>query len=245
MSSDLASQAVRHVAGARLSSRSSEARSGLVNDPFAPLGVIARCPCFLRLRGTHRSRRLRVPPTPANPRSRGRPVQPCGCTPTGRVYLPRLFPCRGSASHVSGRIVHGLPPFRGFSPPVAAGPSRVLPSSLPFPTLRCRGSEEFSVTAPSPPRGVDVARRDTTVALQRRCRSLVRMRSPAPALFTPSMGRSSPGRSPLRGWPPGLVPHFCGTPLMGFYRTRQPSTPLRSPMPSCTCALQSVREPEV
>jgi hypothetical protein len=72
-------------------------------------------------------------------------VRPCERSPTGRAYLSRLFPCRGSADRVSDRIVHGHPPFRGFSPPGAAGPSRAPPSSLPFPTSRCRGSEDFSV----------------------------------------------------------------------------------------------------
>lgn len=66
------------------------------------------------------------------------------CTPTGRVYLSRLFSRRESAGLISCRIVHGHPPFRGFSPPDAARPSRVAPSSMPFATLRCRGSEDFS-----------------------------------------------------------------------------------------------------
>jgi len=71
-------------------------------------------------------------------------VPPCGVTPTGRVYLPQLFSRRESAGLISCRIVHGHPPFRGFSPPDAARPSRVAPSSMPFATLRCRGSEDFS-----------------------------------------------------------------------------------------------------
>jgi hypothetical protein len=71
-------------------------------------------------------------------------VQPCGYTPTGRVCLPRLCSRRVSAGHISCRIVHGHPPFRGFSPPDAAQPSRVAPSSMPFPTSRCRGSEDVS-----------------------------------------------------------------------------------------------------
>lgn len=41
---------------------------------------------------------------------------PPGHTPTGQGCLPRLVPCRGSASPVSCWFVHGYPPFRGFSP---------------------------------------------------------------------------------------------------------------------------------
>lgn len=109
--------------------------------------------CFVRLRGTARTLRLWVPTTPANPRSRGRIVPPCSVTPTGRDCLSRLRACRGSASLVSCRIVHGHPPFRGFSPFVAARPSRVVLSSLPFPTLRCRGSEDLSCPASREPCG--------------------------------------------------------------------------------------------
>jgi hypothetical protein len=109
--------------------------------------------CFVRLRGTTGSLRLWVPTTPTNPRSRGRLVPPCGVTPTGRNCLSRLRSCRGSASLISCRIVHGHPPFRGFSPFVAARPSRIVPSSLPFPTLRCRGSEDLSCPAPREPCG--------------------------------------------------------------------------------------------
>jgi hypothetical protein len=39
----------------------------------------------------------------------------------------------------------GTTPFRGFSPLAAARPSRVALSSVPFPTLRCRGFEDFSL----------------------------------------------------------------------------------------------------
>jgi hypothetical protein len=86
-----------------------------------------------------------VGPYDANQPALTRPsVSPCGSTPTGRVYLPQLDSCRGSASHISDWIVHGHPPFRGFSPFVAARPSRVLQSPLPFLTLRPRGSEDFS-----------------------------------------------------------------------------------------------------
>lgn len=88
-----------------------------------------------------------VPTTPSNPRSRGRLVLPCGITPTGRECLPRLFSRRGSASPISCWVVHGHPPFRGFSPLVAAGSSQIRPSPLPFPTLRCRGFEDLSSPA--------------------------------------------------------------------------------------------------
>jgi hypothetical protein len=43
-------------------------------------------------------------------------VLPCGLTPTDRDCLPRLCSCRASASPISCWIVHGYPPFRGFSP---------------------------------------------------------------------------------------------------------------------------------
>lgn len=43
-------------------------------------------------------------------------VQPCGFTSTDRACLPRLYSCRASASLISCWIVHGHPPFRGFSP---------------------------------------------------------------------------------------------------------------------------------
>jgi hypothetical protein len=41
----------------------------------------------------------------------------------------------------------GTTPFKGFSPLAAARPSRIALSSMPFPTLRCRGSEDFSLPA--------------------------------------------------------------------------------------------------
>jgi len=116
--------------------------------------------------------RLRVPPTHSNPRSRGLLSCLAAASPTDRLCLTRLVSRRGSADRVSGRFVHGYPPFRGFSPPVAARSSRTELSPMPFPTFRCRGSEDFSFRW---------------------------MRSPGPVLFTPTMGRSSPGRSPLRG----------------------------------------------
>jgi len=113
--------------------------------------------------------RLRVPPTHSHPRSRG--LLPClaAASPTDRVCLARLVSRRRSANHISGRFVHGHPPFRGFSPPVATRSSRTELSPMPFPISRCRSSEDFSFR---------------------------RMRSPEPALFTLTMGRSSPGRFP-------------------------------------------------
>jgi hypothetical protein len=72
-------------------------------------------------------------------------VLPCGRTPTGRDCLPRLCSHRESAGLVSCRIVHGHPPFRGFSPLAAACPSRDTLSFMPFPTSRCRGSKDVSL----------------------------------------------------------------------------------------------------
>lgn len=126
-------------------------------------------PTLFRLRGPGRNLSPRVPTTHSHPRSRGQLHHLAAASPTDRVCLSRFITRRGFASHVSCRFVHGHPPFRGFSPPVAAGPSRAQLSSMPFPTLRCRGSEDLSFR---------------------------RMRSPEPALFTPTMGRSSPGRFP-------------------------------------------------
>jgi hypothetical protein len=65
-----------------------------------------------------------------------RPEFPSPALPVSRICQP-----------FSGWIVHGHPPFRGFSPLAAARPSRASPSSMPFPTLRCRGSEDFSLRA--------------------------------------------------------------------------------------------------
>lgn len=113
--------------------------------------------------------RLRVPPTPSHPRSRGLLPRLAAVLPTDRVCLSRLVTRRGPADRVSDRFVHGHPPFRGFSPSVTTRSSRFELSSMPFPTLRCRGSEDVSSRW---------------------------MRSPESALFTPSMGRSSLGRFP-------------------------------------------------
>ena len=52
-------------------------------------------------------------------------VRPCGLTPTGQGCLPQLCTCRGSASHISCWVVHGHPPFRGFSPFVPPCPLRL------------------------------------------------------------------------------------------------------------------------
>lgn len=95
---------------------------------------------------------------------------PPGHTPTGQGCLPRLVPCRGSASPVSCWFVHGYPPFRGFSPlaphdPLGSccPPCRFLAEHPPERvldairregppkrarsreiTLRCRGFEDLS-----------------------------------------------------------------------------------------------------
>ena len=109
-------------------------------------------------------------------------VRPCGRSSTDRDYLSRFLSCHEPASHISDWIVHGHPPFRGFSPFVAAGSSRIELSPLPFPTLRCRGSEDSSCFG-------------ALLAL-RLDGSLEWVRSLTMALFTPPTGRSSPGRFP-------------------------------------------------
>lgn len=99
------------------------------------------------------------------------PVPPCGYTSTGRVCLSRLCSRHRSAGPISCRIVHGHPPFRGFSPPDAARPSRVALSSMPFATSRCRGSE-------------DVSHRSDAFSERRRCS---RRRWVAPLLVVPPL----------------------------------------------------------
>lgn len=89
------------------------------------------------------------------------------------------------------------PSLQRFLPVLATQPSRVALSSMPFPTLRCRGFEDlshqrFAATVhdwqaspsrqPFTPRGASP-----------RCG---RMRSPSSTLFTPSAGRSSLGCFP-------------------------------------------------
>lgn len=173
-------------------------------------------------------------------------MQPCDCSPTDRVYLPRLFPCRGSASLISCWVVHGHPPFRGFSPPVAAGPSRALLSPLPFPTLRCRGSEEFSVALhlhlaasmslvehPPSPCGSDVTRWCGCVPYVGVVHAAV-----GPLLswsflpFEDDLPASSHTSAGLLSWA-SIVRGSPLHPLAGIHE------------PARTCALQSVREPEV
>jgi hypothetical protein len=165
-------------------------------------GVTARSPALSACAASTGCVACWVPPTPANPRSRGRRT-------TLRLHVDRpglptrLVPCRGSASHVSCWIVHGHPPFRGFSPPVAARPSRASPSSMPFPTLRCRGSEEFSVALhlrlaasmsrvePPSPCGADCSL-GRTRSLRRRCS---RRHKAAPLLVVPPFEDDLPASS--------------------------------------------------
>jgi hypothetical protein len=118
---------------------------------------------------------------------------------TGRVYLLRLVSCRSICRPYFMPDRPWAPPFRGFSPP-----SPRCPLGLRCPPCR------------SPPCGAAAPRISATG----------RTRSPTPTLFTPTKGRSSPGRSPLRGRPSGLAPHFCRAPLMGFNHAPEPTSPL-------------------
>jgi hypothetical protein len=117
-------------------------------------------------------------------------------------------------------------------PAVAARSSRTVLSPLPFPTLRCRGSEDSSYSA--------------TSRLAARVPPSVRVRSPTTTLFTSPKGRSSPGCFPPSRMTfrprPALLPDSS----LGLCRASAPSTPLAVHRePQRTCALQSVREPEV
>lgn len=126
-----------------------------------------RSPALLRMAPASLPRWIRLPPVARLRRSLRllspfdayrctltRPsVRPCGLTSTGWVCLSQLFSCRASASRVSCWIVHGHPTFRGFSPPTAdtcdlplAWMSRCQ-SSVSFPALRRRDSEDFSLLA--------------------------------------------------------------------------------------------------
>lgn len=93
------------------------------------------------------SLRLGVPTTPANLRSRGHPCdlaaarQPTGFTSPGSSRVASLPAISQTGSSM------GTTTFRGFSPLTAARPSRIALSSMPFPTLRCRSSEDFSLQA--------------------------------------------------------------------------------------------------
>jgi len=94
--------------------------------------------------------------------------------------------------------------------PLARMRSRL--SSMPFPALRRRGSE-------------DLGRCSRALAGSR---SSERMRSPTETLFTPSMGRSSLGRFPPSRMTFRSRPRTSArAPLMGFYRRCAPSIPLR------------------
>lgn len=154
-----------------------------------------------------------VPTTKTNPRSRGRLIQPCGCMPTGWGFLAQLVSCRGSANHVSGRIVHGLPPFRGFSPPSPPDP---LGSSSP----PCR----------FPPCGAAASRIRAfgdIHALRRGLPPSVRVRSPTMTLFTSPKGRSSPGCYPPSRMTSRSRPALLPDSSLGLSRAASLRLPLR------------------
>lgn len=215
------------------SSGSSEGASSLITSLAAESpGVFAETVLLPPLaRVSSGSLRRWVPATPTNPRSRGRLVQPCGCTPTDRVYLPRLISCRGSASHVSDRIVLGLPTFRGFSPPSppdplgsCCPPCRFPPCGAAAPRIRaigditpCGARATFRTGAFSDDDVVHVAKGSL----------LSWLFPPFEVTFRPR---------------PALLPDSSP----GLCRASAPSNPLAVRRePQRTCALQSVREPEV
>jgi hypothetical protein len=132
--------------------------------------------------------------------------RPAGFTSPGSARvanLPAVF-------HAGSSL--GTHPFRGFSPLTAAGPSRAQLSSMPFPTLRCRSFEDFSLRAD--------AFTDAAVIH---------------AVAEPLLSWSFP---PFEDAFRPRPRTSARAPLMGFYRR-----PELAPRP--TCALQSVREPEV
>jgi hypothetical protein len=151
-------------------------------------------------------------------------VQPRGCTPTGRVCLPRLCSRRGSAGPISCRIVHGHPTFRGFSPLAAARPSRIAPSSLPFPnsrwlpTSRCRGSGDVSLRTDA------FSDADVVHAVTG---SLLAWLFPPFEDDLPASPHTSAG---LLSW--------------AYLMCARSGSPCGSPGPAHTCALQSGRQPE-
>ena len=113
----------------------------------------------------------------------------------------------------------GTTPFRGFSPP---SPHDPLESRCP----PCR----------FPPCGAAASRISATG----------RVRSPFAGVFTPTMGRSSPGCSPLRGDLPASSHTSAGLLSWASIMHPSPSTSLAGRRePEHTCALQSFREPEV
>jgi hypothetical protein len=68
----------------------------------------------------------------------------------------------------------------------------------------------------------------------------------APALFTPSLGRSSPGCSPPSRMASRPRPTLLRGSSLGLSRVCAPSAPLAVRLrPTHTCALQSFRDPEV
>jgi hypothetical protein len=71
--------------------------------------------------------RLRVPTTPANAYSRGRPVPSCDSSPTDRACLTRLDSWSASASRISCWFVHGYLSLQRLLPVRAALATRRLP----------------------------------------------------------------------------------------------------------------------
>jgi hypothetical protein len=223
-------------------------------EPCFPCGPRSLRPRFYRNEVHTREHltHLWVPATPANARSRGRLVPSRDSSPTGRVCLSRLFSWLAPANRVSGWIVLGHPPFRGFSP--FAPPRRHTPAEAgylrrDFPPCRF------------PPRRRPPAVKQTARCAMPRLRgfeldchepaSLLapwlseRMRSPATALFTPPTGRSSLGRYPpsrMTSRPRPVT--SAGLLSWASIMLARLLPPCGDRRPTGTCALQSIRDPE-
>jgi len=175
-----------------------------------------------------RALRLRVPSTHSNPRSRGRLMQHCCCSPTDRGYLSRFVSCRGPASLVSCRVVLGHHTLQRFLPirrRTTLSSRAILRAVSHLAVPRLRGFQ--------PPVGC--------VLRRRRCS---RRRWAAPLLVV----------LPLRGCLPASPHTSAGLLSWASIMHPSPSTPLAvrrgdpyEPLfePEHTCALQSFREPEV
>jgi len=143
-------------------------------------------------------------------------------------------------------IVHGYPPFRGFSPSVATRPSRATLSSMPFPTLRCRGSEDLSQSAVATfaPSGKPVG---SSVFYTLRCSATLRTDAFTTVGVVHTSGRSllSWSLSPFEDDLPASL--RTSTELLSWASIvhPRPLDPLAVHLePKWTCALQSVKEPE-
>lgn len=152
----------------------------------------------------------RVPPTHANPRSRGRLVCPFVAS-RSHADRPGLPPPARPVSWICQPcfmlVRPWVPTLQRFLPARAARPSRVLLSSLPFSRGASAGACARRDSSRRPAEASPLARNHLAVSRLRgfeppahlapcgvrpRCE---RMRSPPSALFTPSTGRSSPGCS--------------------------------------------------